>query len=350
MCVAKRQTTRSGGGRSAKAAKRPPGAGDRIVVLAGKEMYLRSAWLEDIREKLGAAHGNVEVIRFAGTASPAEVLDECRSPSLMVPHKLVVVDEADQFVKGDDRRAIVERYAETPSEDATLVLRAEVWHSGKLDKLIEKVGTIVECNEVTLPEAIKWATRRVSKRHGREIEPEAAELLVERVGVDLARLDGELAKLSSATAEGETISASTVADLVGLTREQTVWLIQNVALEGDVERSLRFVRELVEVSRVPPLLIRFAIVDLLKKLHGMAAWMHGGRSGARPNIWPRDVAESIARAAGRVERGALLGLYERAMEADYEAKRGHGDELRGVEMLLVRFSGLFGGAADSREW
>ena len=56
--------------------------------------------LDDLRSALRAGHGEVEVFRFEGKhATLAEVFDELRGYSLMMTYKLVVVSDADQWVK-----------------------------------------------------------------------------------------------------------------------------------------------------------------------------------------------------------------------------------------------------------
>jgi DNA polymerase III delta subunit len=211
--MAKKKTTRKTSKKTAKkAANAALDASTRICVLHGPDDYLRSLRTDELKDKLVEAHGEVDVLRYDGaTASVADVLDECRSMGLMQQQKLVIVDEADQFVK-EDARPLVERYAEAPAEQATLVLRSTRWNKGKLDKLIEKAGAIIKCDALTVPKAIGWAIKRAQKRHDLAFDERAAELLVIRVGTLLGRLDAELQKLASA-AKGRGDDAITL-DLV----------------------------------------------------------------------------------------------------------------------------------------
>ena len=169
------------------------GPESRIVVLTGKEHFLRSGYTDQLRDQLNESQGGeVEVVRFDGDSTPAaDVLDECRSFGLMATHKLVVVDDADRLLNESSRPAF-ERYAEQPADTATLVLRAEKWNKGKLDKLIEKKGTIIKCDAVAPERAVAWCGGRAKKQHDAALQPRAAQLLVERVGPDLGRLASEI--------------------------------------------------------------------------------------------------------------------------------------------------------------
>ena len=162
--------------RSTKKALTPPDASHRVVVLCGKEIFLRSEYTGQLREKLESEHGQVDVVRFDGeSAQAAEILDECRSFGLMAAHKLVVVENADKLVS-ESTRPLLQRYAEAPSDGATLVLRASTWRKGNLDKAIEKVGVITPCDQASEAVAQRWAVRRCEKKHGATISAPVASM------------------------------------------------------------------------------------------------------------------------------------------------------------------------------
>lgn len=277
-------------------------------------------------------------------ASPAEVLDELRSPGLLAPYKLVIVEDADQLVK-DNARALFERYAQSPSQDATLVLRAETWRPGKLDKLVAAVGSVVKCDQITVPQAINWAVGRSGKRYAAELGRDAAELLVERVGTDLVRLDAELAKLAASAGVGAdaVIDRELVAELVAPTREQAVWSIQEDLLSGDPGRAIGRVREALDVSRHPAVLVSYAMMDLASKLHAMSRGLESGEPAQalskRLKLWGPSgrLIEQTARRTPPERAGELLDL---CVEGDAACKSGRGEPDRVLERLALRFGSV----------
>jgi len=124
----------------------------------------------------------------------------------MAAHKLIIVDEADQFIKADTR-PMIERYAQAPSDQATLVLRGSKWNKGKLDEHISKAGLILKCDAVDEGTASRWIQARSTKAYESSIDPRSAAMLVDRLGCDLGRIDTELAKLATAAGKGNPISA-----------------------------------------------------------------------------------------------------------------------------------------------
>ena len=344
--AAKKKTTRKkapAGAGSGKKSGPDPGPEHRIVVLHGKEVFLRSLRTEKLRDKLVEAHGDVDTLRFPGKSTPvAEVLDECRSFGLMQQHKLVVVDEADQFVK-EENRPLVERYAASPSEQTTLVLRTDTWRKGNLDKLIQKVGVFVNCEALTPAAAMKWTTQRCPKEWGVTVNPRAAEALVERAGVDLGRLDSELRKLAAAAGEGGEIGPDLVRELVGLTREEEVWTLQAELLRGTPESALAMLQQILTVSRQPEQLVSYALIDLARKLHSASRLLRAGVRGFNvtraARIWgSEEQRNALLDAARRIDPDTLAELFTMAIESDARMKSGFSEGARSLETLTLRFA------------
>lgn len=312
-----------------------------IVVLHGPEQYIKSELTTALREELNEARGDVEVFTFDGERDEiADVLDECRSFGLMQTHKLVLVDHADQLVK-DTNRPLVERYAESPSDLATLVLRCATWHKGNLDKLIASAGgTVFKCDVPSERDAISWAGRRAKSKHGASISADAARLLIERLGADLGRIDSELGKLAVAAGQGGSITPQLVAEFVGATREEEVWSIQQPLLSGDPERAIGHLRAILDHGpRDAAIPVMFACVDLAKKLHlacnALASGMPPQGVSKHVGLWG-PAQSAILGAAGRLSPARATELFREAVDSDQRSKSGLGDPKRLVERLALK--------------
>lgn len=312
------------------------------MVMVGKELFLRTQYTAMLKDKLEAEHGEVEVFRYDGeTADFAEVLDECRSFGLMATNKLVVVDNADSFVNAGTR-AMLERYAENPSEQATLVLRAGKWNKGNLDKAISLVGLFIQCDTVDEGTACKWVVARAQKQYQSSIDMRTAAGLVERLGADLGRIDTELSKLATAAGAGNPISQQLVSELVGLTREEEVWAIQSYLLCGNPERALGELRVILgntpKNNAVPVL---FACSDLARKIMGASEAM---AQGVNPNVigkelklWPASSKDSILGAARRLGPARARALFDECVKADAASKSSGIDTGIMLERLMLSF-------------
>jgi DNA polymerase III delta subunit len=324
----------------------------RVVVLCGKEAFLRARYTEELESVLAAKFGQVDRFSYDGkTARLSDVLDELRTYGLLQQHKLVVLDHADEFLSaggGDDedgqekrdsgKRRAMEEYAKSPVADATLAMRAETWRKGNLDKLISKVGLIVSCDEQDAATAAAWCRARCAKRLDCQMDEKAARLLVENVGTSLLRLDTELGKLANFVGAGQTITAEAVGQLVGWGRDEKAWEIQTAILTGDPETALQKLRELMDVSRQPAELMMWSMTDLLRKLHAASQLFRRGEQGfavARQAKIFGNAAGALLDAARHIEPGRFAQLLQHAVEMDMRTKSGIGDVDRSLEGLTL---------------
>lgn len=330
--------------RRATSSNAPPRADARIVVLHGKETFLRAQHTAQLRHALEQAHSQIDALTFDGlTAAVADVLDECRSIGLMRQHKLVVVDNADQFVKGDNR-PLVERYATAPSDNATLLLRCDTWHASNLDKRIAQIGSIIRCDELKPHEAVTWVGHRAKSHLNATIDRDAATSLVDRVGPSLARLDSELAKLAVAAGPAKPITLEHVHQLVGASREEEAWSIQRELLSRDPSRALHQLHAILDnAPRGAHIPVTWSCADLARKLHaavqGAAQRVDRRQLESDLKLWG-ECKEAILAEARRVTPDAARDLLADAVHADYKQKRSIGDPYRTLEVLALRFASL----------
>lgn len=330
------------------AAASPLDASARVVLLHGKDAFMRAQHTDALRRALEAKDPDLDVRSFDGaTAKAADVLDECRSFGLMAAHKLVIVDNAEAFVK-EETRPLLERYCQGPGESATLVLRAERWYKGKLDDMIGRVGAIVKCDVLSASGAAEWAVAHAGV-HAATLDRATAQRLVDRVGPDTGRLAGEIGKLAIAAAasagrasKNASITASLIDELVGETREEDAWAFQETLARGSAEEILAGLSRLLDnAPRDTAVLVTIAMIDLARKLHALGAAGQSARSVAgRLKIWPPDKAAALIERASRAQPERLRGLVHAAVEADQRQKSGLGTSHRTLERLALRFARL----------
>jgi DNA polymerase III delta subunit len=319
----------------------------RVLIIQGKEAFLRVERTNEVREALQKHYGGVDVFTFDGpSATAADVLDEARSFGLMSGHKLVVVEDAEALVK-EDVRPLFERYAGSPCEGSTLVLRSGNWRAGKLDKIVDEVGMTILCNPMSDNEAQKWATKRAVTEHRAKIDPEAVSMLVMRVGPEMGKLDAELGKLAAAAIDG-LITPKLVHEFVAPTREEAVWGIQQTLLTADTHTSMQHLRYVLDVSRQPAQLVLYAMVDLARKVHGASRAIHQGVPPGNVSralkLWGPS-ADAILSAGRNADPGRALRLLRECVAGDMRSKSGFGDVERTLERLVVRYGQLLAPAA-----
>ncbi len=294
--------------------------------------------MEQLRAAMQAEHGEVNVITFDGrTCELADVFDELRSYGLMQQYKIVVVDEADNFVS--NHREALERYAAAPVDNGTLLLRANRWYPGKLDKLINKAGCLIKCEPQTAPKAAAWLIDRAKLVHDRKLDRATADLLVRRLGTALGRLDGELAKIAVLVDPGQTIDRELIEQIAGRGSDEQAWAVQEAMLEALLSErgaatAIGKLHEIVGLAGQPDVLVAYFVADLIRKLHlAMQLKRQGVPSGQiakQMKLWgPRQAM--FMRLLDRLDERAIAGLFDRIINLDVRAKTGRGNPLRNLE-------------------
>ncbi|MBI1337493.1 MAG: DNA polymerase III subunit delta [Phycisphaera sp.] len=313
----------------------------RILVLYGKEEMLKRIAIETLRSALETSGGAVETFTFDGErATVADIFDELRSYGLMVSHKIVVVDAADEFAK--NHRDVLERYAANPVDHATLVLRSDTWHKGKLDKLIEACGAVIKYDTPGVPEAQKWAVERSKSHHKRKLTPRGASALVGRTGPHLGEIDSELAKLALMTGEDEAIDEPMVREVVGQSSDEQAWSVQEAVLEaiasGRVGQAMTKLHELVDLSGQPDILVSYFVADLCRKMWLAKAMLAQGVSPGQVagefKLWGQRQTLFMS-ALHKLEPAALGRLFDRIIRYDARSKSGFGKAMGNLECFVA---------------
>ncbi len=162
-----------------------------------------------------------QTICYGADTTAADVITDARRYPMFAQRQLVAVRQA-QALKDFDDLAL---YCANPLDSTVLVICV----SGLVDKRkafyksVQKVGTVLESNPVKDYEIARWIDSFYRER-GLNISPDAAALLGEYAGTDLAKIALETEKLLKNLPEG-TVSVG-VADIennVGISRQYSIF-------------------------------------------------------------------------------------------------------------------------------
>jgi len=321
-------------------ATRAEGAFPPMMALYGDSALLAAEELARIRRTvLGPDADAMSIGEFDGrTAKLADVLDDARTPSLLGDRRMVVVREADPFVSA--HRDALEKYLDAPGPGCVLVLVVTTWPAGtRLYRQVEALGGNVSCGTPKGRVAItSWIVERARDRHGCVITPGAAEKLFALVGPDLGLLDGELGKLALYVLPRNRVEPGHVSLLVGMQREEQVFIVWNAVLDGDLPRALAQWNQVREVDRnavywaLPGLAARLRSWVDARRLIDLDAPSAAIREGLGHYSRPEVEVPFLRRFPLRWWEDRLLDL----LKADLASKSGGGDVETAVEKLIVR--------------
>ena len=217
------------------------GAFDPAYYFHGAEEYLKD---EAVRHVVAAAVDpstrdfNYETLRAAEL--DGETLGSVLgTPPMMADRRVVVVRDVATLRK--DARGALERYLARPAPDVLLLLVATA--GSKEDRTLLAKTTAIEFRPLTGASVPKWITHYATTELGCEITEDAAGLLQDAVGTDLAELKVELDKLASfATGAGRpVIDERAVAQVVGVRRGETLGDLLDAVAARDSAKALALI-------------------------------------------------------------------------------------------------------------
>jgi len=349
-----------------KPSKPPP-----VYVIFGSEGFLRARAIQEVtREVLGdspESRGSMALVEYDGeTADIAAVLDECQTPSLLAPLRLVCVRNADTFVsrkppesegaadavgsRGGGRKArrtpsnreLLEKYLQSPSPSGVLVLECQSWPTNtKLYKLVDQIGRNIPCEKPRYrTDLYAWVAEQARQAHGCGLEYAVAERLVDLVGDSMGLLDSELGKLATYVAPRGTITIEDVETLVGATREEKIFAITDAIAQRDAGRALALWEQVLATDRDAPYRAVGGLAYGFRRLAEGRRQLDQGIPPAtavktvKPWARPQEVPE-IKR---QLERFTLSEWHDhlgQLLKIDAAGKSGLGDVPTAVEKFIV---------------
>ncbi len=229
---------------------------ESVVALFGDERFLRLRCQSAIaREVLGGETGDeIGLTRFEGkSADLKSVLDELLMISMWGDKRLVVVDDADDFVT--KHRVGLEKFLQKPAKKSVLMLLVKKWpKTTRLYKLVEKIGLNLSCEPLKAGEIPRWLIDTAREQFEKTLDRPAASLMLELAGSGLGLLEQELSKLAAFVGDRPKITAEDVTQLVGGWRTETTWAMVDAIIAGQVGHALNCLDKLL-AAREAPLMI-----------------------------------------------------------------------------------------------
>ncbi|HET7053116.1 MAG TPA: DNA polymerase III subunit delta [Solirubrobacterales bacterium] len=129
--------------------------------------------------------------------------------------------------------------------DLSIVLIARAKAPAKLTRAVKSAAG--EIHEFEAPKARDMPRVLVAdaKRLGFRLDPQAARMLVERMGANPQRLRNELERLALWAGDGGEVGAAELDAMIADTSESAVWALSDALLERDAAQALRIAERLI---------------------------------------------------------------------------------------------------------
>lgn len=314
----------------------------RITLVSGKEEFLGERTVQAVKEAVRGADAEAEFSETLGDGLSLATLGELSAPSLFSSTRCVVVRQLEQVP--DESVGPLVGYCEAPAEDVALVLchGGGQKGSGTLKKL-RALPAVTEFKSEELrrseyPSFVKAEVRR----HGGQIEDEAAGFLLEAVGQDLRSLSAAASQLVN-DIDAARISTEAVKRYFGGRAGATSFAVADAAFAGRRSQAMEELRWALD-SGVAEVLVTSAFANNARAMARFKGTRRGAREGdlaAAVGVPPWKL-RTVREQSGRWSEDALADAIRAVARADADIKGAASDPAYTLERLVLTVTSLCG--------
>ncbi|MCF7972466.1 MAG: DNA polymerase III subunit delta [Phycisphaerae bacterium] len=249
-----------------------------IYVIAGKEQALAKKQYHDLLDRLLPADQHATGLWVTDSkAQIDEVLDEVRTLPFLTDRRVVVVQEADEFITR--HRPLLETYFDKPCASGVLILMAASFPSNtKLAKKLKQVGELINITPPKPWQLPAHMTQYVKQAFDKTLARDAAQLLVDLTGDDVTRLYSEAEKLVVFVDEKRNISIQDVEALVGHNRVFGVFEVIDAMVAGQTGTALQRLRNMFAEDKNAQYTVVGAFAFHVRKMFNAKAMLNQGKN------------------------------------------------------------------------
>lgn len=230
-----------------------------VYFFCGEEPYFIDA-LADMIE--ASALGEMErafnqTVVYGKDVNARQIMETAGRLPMMAERQVVIIREAQALSMKEDEEKQYLAYLKNPVKSTILVF---AWKHGTPDgrksfgKEMKKVATYFESKPLYDNQVAPWIKAWIhAKKY--KIEDQAADLLVEFTGTDLAKVANELEKLIISKPAGATITVDDIEREVGVSKEYNVFELSNAMGHKNATRAYQITNYFIANPKNGPLVL-----------------------------------------------------------------------------------------------
>lgn len=254
-------------------------------LIAGSDDAKVDATLARLRERAQREGGEGALEVFSapegqGAPDADGLIAAIPTMSLIAGRRYLLADRVERWT-AKQVTAVAEALAALPPE-TTIVLAAreeppKVRAPKQLAQAVEKAGGDVLSFDAPAARALPRWLGEEAQRRGFQLEPEAARLMIERMGTGTVRLANELDRLALWAGDGGSVTLADLEAMIADTSEAMVWSLSDAIVEGRSGSAVRYADRLAAQGEALPKIV-YGVAGRLRKAHQAATELEAGRS------------------------------------------------------------------------
>ena len=233
-----------------------------IYFLMGEESYYIDKISDFIEDTVldEAEKGFNQQVMYGRDATIEDIVGAAKRYPMMAERQVLIVKEAQDLSRSIEKLV---SYAENPQPTTVLVFNykyKKLDKRKKLYKVIAKSGLIFESKKLYENQVSDWI-RRVLSGKKYQVEPKAAQMLVEFLGTNLSKISNELDKLMLILPEGTIISPTHIEENICISKDYNNFELRKAVGEKNVVKANRIIAYFAENPKNNPLVMTISLLN-----------------------------------------------------------------------------------------
>lgn len=253
-----------------------------VYFLMGEEPYYIDKISDFIEDSVldESEKGFNQAVMYGRDVSIEEIVASAKRFPMMAERQVLIVKEAQDLSRTIEK---LTSYVENPQPSTVLVLNykyKKLDRRKKLYKAVAKNGLIYESKRLYENQVSDWI-RRVLGGKKYQVEPKAAQMLVEFLGTDLSKISNELDKLITILPKGSIITPEHIEENIGISKDFNNFELRKAIGERDILKANRIINYFSQNPKNNPLVMT---ISLLNSFFTQMLIYHGLKNKSRDNV------------------------------------------------------------------
>jgi len=233
-----------------------------IYFLMGEEPYYIDKISEFIEKNILTEEekGFNQMVLYGRDVTIEDIVDNAKRFPMMADKQVVIIKEAQDLSRTIEN---LTSYVENPQPSTVLVLCYKyktIDKRKKLYKAIQKAGVIYESKKLYENQVAEWI-RRVLSGKKYEIDTKATLMLIEFLGTDLSKISNELDKLMVVLPVGSKITAKTIEENIGISKDYNNFELRKAVGERNVLKVNQIINYFAQNQKANPLVMTISLMN-----------------------------------------------------------------------------------------
>ncbi|MEN8858132.1 MAG: DNA polymerase III subunit delta [Flavobacteriaceae bacterium] len=233
-----------------------------IYFLMGEEPYYIDKISDFIEENIldEAEKGFNQTVMYGRDVSIEDIIGSAKRFPMMAERQVIIIKEAQDLSRTVEK---LTSYAENPQPSTVLVINykyKKLDKRKKLYKAIDKIGLIYDSKRLYENQVSDWI-RRVLGGKKYQVEPKAAQMLIEFLGTDLSKINNELEKLTTILPAGSIITPEHIEENIGISKDFNNFELRKAIGEKDVFKANQIINYFAQNPKNNPLVMTISLLN-----------------------------------------------------------------------------------------